>query len=190
MAELSRENKVYQIREKIWSFRDSYHIKDEEGQVVYKIRGKLASEESDFTFLNPNTKEESVHVQQRLHFPEFKFFREEKLVAEINKQNSWFRDKFVIKVEDSEDLVITGVFWEKEYKFWIGKQLVATVSKEFWSTIDIYGVKVEPDNDDELILAAAITLDLMSWSLLGTVKKTVGIAWDVALNWATGRIIP
>lgn len=189
MAELAKENKVYQIREKIWSFRDSYHIKNEDGQIVYKIRGKLASEDSDFTFLEPKSKKDCIRVQQRLHFPEFKFFREGKLLAEINKENSWFRDKFVIKVEGQEDLVITGVFWEKEYKFWIGKELVATVSKEFWSTIDIYGVKVELNNDDELILAAAITLDLMSWSLIGTVKKTVAIVWDVALGWATGKII-
>lgn len=189
MAELTKENKVYQIREKIWSFRDSYHIKDEEGQIVYKIRGNLASEESDFNFLNPKSKKQCIRVQQRLHFPEFKFFREGELVAEINKKDSWFRDKFVIKVENQEDLVITGVFWEKEYKFWIGKKLVATVSKEFWSTIDIYGVKVEPDNDTELILAAAITLDLMSGGLIKTVKKTVGIVWEVALAWATGKII-
>ncbi len=62
MLKFSEENKVYQIREKIWSFRDFYHIKHEEGAVVYKIRGKLAYEESDFKFVNPTSKKDCIHV--------------------------------------------------------------------------------------------------------------------------------
>ncbi len=59
-----------------------------------------------------------------------------------------------------DDLYITGSLLEHEYTFTRGGQVVATVSKRWFSITDTYGVDIAPGQDDVLILASVLALDL------------------------------
>jgi uncharacterized protein YxjI len=55
---------------------------------------------------------------------------------------------------------MTGSLFEHEYTIARGDQVVATVSKRWLSLTDTYGVEIVPGEDDVLILASVLALDL------------------------------
>jgi uncharacterized protein YxjI len=55
---------------------------------------------------------------------------------------------------------MTGDLFEHEYTIRRGDQVVATVSKRWLSLTDTYGVDIAPGEDDVLILASVLALDL------------------------------
>ncbi|GHO56397.1 LURP-one-related/scramblase family protein [Ktedonobacter robiniae] len=58
------------------------------------------------------------------------------------------------------DLHITGSIFEHEFSITQAGQLVATVSKRWFALRDTYSVDIAPDQDDVLILASVLALDL------------------------------
>ncbi|MCA9220512.1 MAG: hypothetical protein KDA71_09315, partial [Planctomycetales bacterium] len=60
------------------------------------------------------------------------------------------------------DFDAEGDFFDHEYRFTRNGRSVATVSKRFFSLSDTYGVEVAAGEDDVLILACAVVIDLCS----------------------------
>ena len=54
-----------------------------------------------------------------------------------------------------------GDFWELEYRFGRGDQTVAVVSRRWFSWADTYGVEIAEGEDDVLILASAVVIDMV-----------------------------
>ena len=54
-----------------------------------------------------------------------------------------------------------GVLLAHEYKIGDGKQKVAKVSKKWFRIRDSYGVQIEPDQNDAVILAVTVAIDAM-----------------------------
>jgi uncharacterized protein YxjI len=73
-----------------------------------------------------------------------------------------FRERWVVKVEDGQDLRVEGNVVDHEYRFERDGAKVAEVSKRWFRVRDTYGVEVAPDENDVLILAAAAVLDTMA----------------------------
>jgi uncharacterized protein YxjI len=69
-------------------------------------------------------------------------------------------DRFTIDIPGPDDLSMTGDLFEHEYTIRRGDQVVATVSKHWLSLTDTYGVDIAPGEDDLLILASVLALDL------------------------------
>jgi len=65
-----------------------------------------------------------------------------------------------VDVPGPGDLEAKGDFLDHEYTFFRGDQPVAAVSKAWFSWTDTYGVDVNPGEDDILILAATVVIDL------------------------------
>ena len=72
-----------------------------------------------------------------------------------------FRHRFTVDVEGPNDLVAQGNFLDYEYTFTRNDQMVATISKKWFTLRDTYGVEVAEDEDAVLILASAIVIDLV-----------------------------
>ena len=71
-----------------------------------------------------------------------------------------FRDRFTIDVPGPDDLEMEGDLFDHEYTIRRGGQTVATVSKRWFTVRDTYAVDVAPGQDDLLILAGVLALDL------------------------------
>ena len=54
-----------------------------------------------------------------------------------------------------------GNFLDREYTFTRAGEVIATVSKKWFSWTDTYGVDVAEGEDDVLILASAVVIDLI-----------------------------
>jgi uncharacterized protein YxjI len=69
-------------------------------------------------------------------------------------------DRFTIDLPGTHDLSVTGSLLEHEYTIARDGQTVAVVSKRWLSLTETYGVDVAAGQDDVLILAATLALDL------------------------------
>ncbi|MDQ3815983.1 MAG: hypothetical protein M3347_18905, partial [Armatimonadota bacterium] len=59
-----------------------------------------------------------------------------------------------------DDLEAAGDFWDHEYSFLRDGQTVARVSKAWFSWTDTYGIDIAEGEDDILILASAVVIDM------------------------------
>jgi uncharacterized protein YxjI len=65
-----------------------------------------------------------------------------------------------VDVPGPNDLVAEGSFTDHEYTFTRGDEPVATVSKKWFTFADTYGVEIADGEDDVLILASTVVIDM------------------------------
>jgi uncharacterized protein YxjI len=81
--------------------------------------------------------------------------------AEVRKRFfTPFGDRFTIDVPGPDDLELRGNLFDHEFTIERGGRTVATVSKRWFSLRDAYAVDVAEGEDDLLILASVLALDL------------------------------
>jgi uncharacterized protein YxjI len=113
-------------------------VRDPGGREVAQVHRKLAA-------LRPTYKvtvggEEAAEVRKYLFTP--------------------FGDRYTIDVPGPDDLEVRGDLLDHEFTIQRGEQTVATISKRWFSVRDTYAVDVALGQDDLLILAAVLALDL------------------------------
>jgi uncharacterized protein YxjI len=155
----------YVMKQKILTLTDDFTIRDSSGNEVYRVKGKLFSIGDKLSFRDLVGEELALIKQKVISLvPRYRIFRGGKLRAEVNRKLlSVFRDKFKVDMkDDSPDLEIVGNIFAHEYKFLRGGNEVAHVSKKWISLRDSYGIEIDEGEDDVLILACAIIVDMIS----------------------------
>ena len=72
------------------------------------------------------------------------------------------RDRWVVKIGDGPDLDVKGNILDHEYHIGEGRDKVAEVSKKWFRIRDSYGVAIDPGQNDVLILAITVAIDMMA----------------------------
>jgi uncharacterized protein YxjI len=152
----------YMLKEKIWSFGDSYVICDENQAPVYEIEGKAFSW-GDKLFFRDMAGNELAYIEQTLMslLPTYEIYRKGVPFAKVVKEFSWIKEEFVLDVPGPNDYSVSGSFWQHEFVFQRGGHSVATASKKLWSLTDVYGVEIVDGEDDVAILATALVIELI-----------------------------
>lgn len=152
----------YQLKEKIWSFRDSYTIRDKRENAVFYVKGKVFSWGDKLSFQD-STGKEVLYISQKLFSlkPRYKICKDGEMIAEAIKEWTWFKKKFTLNVPGPNDYTIRGSFWEHEFEFERQGKVVARVSKSYFSLSDSYGVDILDGEDDAAILATVVVIDLI-----------------------------
>ena len=153
----------YLMKQKLFCFGDDFTIKDEAGSDRFFVDGKAFSfgEKLSFQDLNGN---ELAFIRQKLLSwgPTYEITRGAELLAVVKKQLfTLFRCKFTVDVPGPDDLEAQGSFLEMEYKFERGGRTVAEVSKRWFAWNDTYGVDIAAGEDDVLILASTVVIDMV-----------------------------
>ncbi|HLF93189.1 MAG TPA: LURP-one-related family protein, partial [Planctomycetota bacterium] len=132
------------------------------GRDVFVVDGRAFSFGNKLSLEDPEGRELAFIAQRLLSWgPTYEITRGGRLVAVVKKSVfTLFRCEFTVDVPGPDDLVADGDFWEHEYAFSRHDRTVATVSKRFFSWTDTYGIDVAPGEDDVLILASAVVIDL------------------------------
>jgi uncharacterized protein YxjI len=153
------------INQKIWALGDDFAIKDETGKDVYLVDGKGFSLGDKLSFQDMNGNELAYISEKVFSFQEtYEIHRNGELFAKVVKDFSWFKDKFTVDLPGPNDYEVTGDFWYHEYKFARKGREVASVSKEYFSWSDTYGINIVEGEDDITILATAVVIDLINQS--------------------------
>ena len=154
----------YVLRQKMFSFGDDFTIQDETGRDVFLVDGKAFSLGDKLSFQDMQG-HELVYIKQKLLSwgKTYELYSGGELAAVVKKKKfTLFRYKFSIDVPGPDDLEAQGDFFDREYTFTRGNREVARVSKAFFSWTDTYGVDVLPGENDVLILASAVVIDLIA----------------------------
>jgi uncharacterized protein YxjI len=72
------------------------------------------------------------------------------------------RERWTVKVGAGPDLEIQGNILDHEYEMEAGGHKVAEVSKKWFRLADSYGVEIAPGQNDVVILAATVAVDMMA----------------------------
>ncbi len=152
----------YLIREKFFRLGEDSTILNEGGQPVFEVDGKVLSLHNRLIIRDRNGHEvASVHRRLLALRPTYEITRGGQELAEVRKHLiSPFVDRFTVDLPGPDDLHITGSLFEHEYTIRRAGQVVATVSKHWFTLRDTYGVEIAPGQDDVLILACVLALDL------------------------------
>jgi uncharacterized protein YxjI len=70
--------------------------------------------------------------------------------------------RYDIHVAGGEDLEAQGNILDHEYEISAGRSRVVEVSKNWFRVADTYGVDIDPDADDVLILACTVVIEKMA----------------------------
>ena len=94
--------------------------------------------------------------------PTYEITRNGELAAVVKKHLfTLMRCKFTVDVPGPDDLEAQGNFLDMEYTFTRAGQVVAEVSKRWFTFADTYGVDVQDGEDDVLILASTVVIDMV-----------------------------
>jgi uncharacterized protein YxjI len=155
----------YKIRQNLISIGDDFWIENEEGKKVYKVDGKVLKIRKTLVFEDAHDKK-LAQIQQRLLTIRDTMAIDDadgKEIAIIKKALiSPLRDRWTVTVKGAEDLDVTGNIFDFEYSIKQGKIKVAEISKKWFRLTDTYGVEIEAGQNHILILAIAVTVDMMA----------------------------
>jgi uncharacterized protein YxjI len=153
---------MYLIRERFFRLGEDSDITDEQGRLVLRVDGKVLSLRDRLVLRDPEGRE-VAQVQRKLVAlrPAYQVSVAGREAAKVRKHFfTPFRDRFTIDVPGPDDLEMEGDLFDHEFTIRRGGQTVATVSKRWFSMRDTYAVDVAPGQDDLLILASVLALDL------------------------------
>ncbi len=153
----------YIIQEKLLAFGDDSTIKNEKGQPVFDVDGKALSLLNTIV-VRDMEKNIVVTIKQKIPSitPTYEITIEGQEPAKITKHLiSPFADRFTVDIPGSDDLQMKGSMSEHEYTISKKDQVIATISKSWFKELESYGVDVAPGQDDVLILACVLVLDLI-----------------------------
>ena len=153
---------MYLIRERFFRLGEDSDITDEQGRPVFHVDGKVLSLRNRLVIRDPEGREVAqVHRKLASLRPTYKVTIGGEEAAEIRKRMfTPFGDRFTIDVPGPDDLEMAGDLFDHEFTIRRGEQVVATVSKRWFSMRDTYAVDVAAGQDDLLLLASVLALDL------------------------------
>ena len=153
----------YVLKQKFWSWGDDFRIQDADGKDVFFVDGRAFSWGDKLSFQDME-KNELAFIRQKLLAwgPTYEIEVHGRLVAVVKKKLfTLLRCKFAVDVPGPDDLEAQGSFLDHEYAFERQGREVAQVSKRWFSWTDTYGVDIVSGEDDVLILASAVVIDMV-----------------------------
>ncbi len=155
----------YRMREKLVSIGDDFWIENEAGQRVFKVDGKALRIRKTLIF--EDTQGNTLcRIQERLlrvkESMEIEGPNGERLAMVKKALITPLRDRWVAKIGDGPDLRIQGNILNHEYEIEADGRKVAEVSKKWFRLRDTYGVEIAPDQNDIVILAVTVVVDMMA----------------------------
>jgi uncharacterized protein YxjI len=153
----------YVMKQKLFCWGDDFAIKDEAGRDQFFVDGRAFSLGNKLSFQDMQRNELAFIRQKLLSWGStYEITRNGELLAVVKKQLfTLFRCKFTVDVPGPNDLEAQGSFLDMEYTFERGGRTVAEVSKRWFAWSDTYGVDIADGEDDVLILAATVVIDMI-----------------------------
>jgi uncharacterized protein YxjI len=149
----------YAVKQKIFSFGDSFTIRDEAGNDCFTVKGKVFSLGDKLRIYDMGGKE-LVYIEQKLFrfLPEYSIYYDGQLYATVKKEFTFFKPKFKIHSPLAE-YDAEGNVWGMDFSILRNGKLAALVSKKWFAWSDTYGVDIYEGEDPVFMLALVIVID-------------------------------
>jgi uncharacterized protein YxjI len=159
------DNTHYQMRQDLISIGDDYWIENDHGQRVYKVDGKALRVRQTLAFEDASG-HELCRIQERMlrikDSMEIEGPNGEQMAMVKKALISPIRDRFQVKIGNGPDLEVQGNILDHEYRVESNGAKVAEVSKRWFRVRDTYGVEIAPGQNDLVVLATTVAIDMMA----------------------------
>jgi uncharacterized protein YxjI len=153
------------MRQKLVAFGDDFYIENEQGKKVFKVDGKVLRVRDTLVFKDMQGNKVCQIQEQLLRIKDTMEIEgpDGKTLATVKKAIiTPVRDRWTVKIKGGPDLDVQGNILDHEYRIGEGRQKVGEVSKKWFRLRDTYGVEVAEGQDDVLILAVTVAIDIMA----------------------------
>lgn len=146
--------------QRFFSWFDSFDIYDENGDILYRVEGKL-SWGHEFHIFDKSNNSLGKIKEQIFHFlPHFDLYIGDNRIGEIIAEFSFFKPKLKIEVNN---WYIEGDYFGWDYRIFSDGQVLATISKQIFNLTDTYQIEVDSSNA-LLALMVALSIDAINCS--------------------------
>lgn len=155
----------YLIKQKLLSLTDSFTIEDERGRAAYQVKGKIFSFSSSQT-LSSTTGQSLLTIRRKYLtlMPACRIVQNDGSEWLVRKRFwAFLTSKFMVQTPQGP-LDMTGNFWQHEYEIRQRGQLVASISKKWFSWSDTYAVQIFKPEWTAPLLAVVIVIDRLQHS--------------------------
>lgn len=150
------------LKERIFSIRESYYIRDDQGDNAFEVTGRLIGFRDKLTIRELEGNRVATLTEKMISLrPVYTISRDDQPDAKVKKDFiNILREGFSVDMEGGlPDLRIKGDILDHNYTISRDGETVAQVSKKWISLRDSYSIDVAPGEDPLLLVACAIVVD-------------------------------
>jgi uncharacterized protein YxjI len=154
----------YQMQQQLIAIGKNFWIENEQGQKAFKVDGKALRIRDTLKFEDAHGTELCKIQEKKLRVRDTMEIEGPggQVLAKVKKAIiTPVRDRWTVKIGGGPDLEIQGNILDHEYRIGEGRQKVGEVSKKWFRIRDSYGVEVAEGQNDALILAVTVAVDMM-----------------------------
>ena len=141
---------------------NQFIIKDKWKQPIFSVKGKPFSIGDRLKLMDMNGRELFYIKEKVFSFNhQYRIFRGQELYAKMMKKLVLFKKKFIIDGPGTKKYIVEGNFLNYKYNIYHGGNRVAVISNKFPAWTDHYKIEIVPGEDDLLILAAVVVIDMV-----------------------------
>lgn len=146
------------IKQRVFSWSDSYDIMDEAGTVRYRVKGEIFSFGHRLHVYDAVTGEEIGMLRQKVWawMPTFYIDFGGQTVGTVRRQFAFFRQVYDI---DVDDLHIEGDAFGWDYDVIGGGHVLMHITKKLWTWGDTYVLDVVDPSQERLALMLVLAID-------------------------------
>jgi len=152
--------KLY-IKQKVFSWKDRFTVKDETGADRYTVEGEFFSwgrklHVSDMAGC------EVVYIAQEVWswLDKYHVHIQGIHAADVERKFSWFTPRYEISGPACSGWTVEGSFWEHDYEVRDGAgNCIVRITKEWMTWGDTYELEIARPEDELLALALVLTID-------------------------------
>ena len=151
------------IKQRIFSWGDSYDVYDESEQARYFVKGKVFSIGHQIHVFNKQTGEEVGAIKQKLLtlMPKFEIIIDGRVVGTISREFTFLRPKYRVDFRDWE---VDGDFMGWNYVAHRGDYEVLRVTKKLLAWSDTYAIHYTNPADEVPALLLVLAIDAVNCS--------------------------
>lgn len=145
------------FKQRLFSWFDSYDIYDEQGKVIYEVKGQLSWGHCLKIFDAYGSEVGTVEERVLTFLPKFNVYLGDRYLGCISKEFSFFMPKYDI---DYNGWHIEGDFLEWDYQITDGNGgTVAVITKELFHMTDQYVIDVTDQSNALIALMFVLAID-------------------------------
>lgn len=141
------------LKQRFFSWFDSYDIYDEYGSTVFSVQGKLSWGHCLIVYDKYGNEIGMLKEKVLSFLPVFEIYINGVLAGRIKKEFTFFKPKFTLNFNN---WTVDGDFFEWDYSVYDGNRQIMTVAKKIWNFTDTYEINVF--NDDNALAGLMIVL--------------------------------
>ena len=147
----------YYIRQKVFSWRDKFSVKDENGEDVFHVEGEIISLGKKLHMYDPQGREVFYIAQKIMSFrPSYEIWSGNNLIAKVTKRITLFTPEYYV---EGPGWSVEGSLGAHNYRINGNNGTVAVVRKAWFSWGDSYEISVGKEVNAKLALAVVIVID-------------------------------